>query len=63
MARCAGTSGVVASYRRDPLVELHQEGRACYNFLYCIKPIRAYGIEVGGGANSDQTGRKWGRFR
>jgi hypothetical protein len=27
MARCAGTSGVVASYRRDPLVELHQEGR------------------------------------
>jgi hypothetical protein len=27
MARCAGTSGVVASYRRDPLVELRQEGR------------------------------------
>ncbi len=40
MARCAGSSGGFASYRRDPLVEAHREGReggACYNFLYCIE--------------------------
>ena len=38
MARCAGSSGGVAFYRRDPLVEAHQDGRGlCYNFLYEIK--------------------------
>jgi hypothetical protein len=42
MARCAGSSGGFASYRRDPLVEAHREGGgrwpgACYNFLYEIQ--------------------------
>ena len=38
MARCAGSSGGFASYRRDPLVDAPVGRRgACYNFLYCIE--------------------------